>query len=130
MKVPRAALETAVSLEALARAKSFDDIDGTIASPEPLLAVRVHTAAVVAARSSAEKGGALGEKGGASGAASEEGEGADGASREALRRIFAEIQDLARDPHPSIDVYPSENALFWRVVIEGPSGTVYGTRFG
>ena len=41
---------------------------------------------------------------------------------------MTEIKALARDPHPSVDVFPSENALFWRVVIEGPAGTPYEVR--
>lgn len=41
------------------------------------------------------------------------------------RAVLAELRAVAREPHPAIDVYPSENVRFWRFVVEGPEGTPY-----
>lgn len=45
-------------------------------------------------------------------------------SREAIQRAGKELRGLMREPHPNVTIFPSPNLLFWRVVIEGPTGTV------
>ena len=42
-----------------------------------------------------------------------------------MKRILKELRTILRSPHPAVTVFPSENALFWRCVIEGPADTVY-----
>ena len=43
----------------------------------------------------------------------------------AAQRLMRELRAIARAPHPAFDVYPTESLQFWRVVVEGPSETVY-----
>ncbi|KAK3291654.1 uncharacterized protein B0H64DRAFT_409684 [Chaetomium fimeti] len=41
-------------------------------------------------------------------------------------RILTEIQRIVADPHPHADVYVSERDMsFWKVVLQGPPGSVY-----
>jgi ubiquitin-protein ligase/uncharacterized protein YegL len=41
-------------------------------------------------------------------------------------RILSEMQRIAANPHPHYDVYVSErNMSFWKVVVQGPPGSVY-----
>lgn len=41
-------------------------------------------------------------------------------------RVMREMANYTKDPHPSIEIYPcSDNIAFWRVLIQGPSGTPY-----
>lgn len=47
--------------------------------------------------------------------------------QEALRRVRVEIKRVAKDtdPHPGIDIYPTEDLQFWKAVMAGPQGTPY-----
>lgn len=43
-----------------------------------------------------------------------------------MKRIFRELHNLDKDPHPDVRVYPSEeNSLFWNLLFKGPEGTPY-----
>jgi hypothetical protein len=46
--------------------------------------------------------------------------------RDGARLLLTELRGLLRQPHPNVAVFPSANARFWRLVVEGPSDTVYG----
>ncbi|CEL93368.1 unnamed protein product [Vitrella brassicaformis CCMP3155] len=49
-----------------------------------------------------------------------------GGNQERSRRLMREMRGLLQHPHPAIDVYPSQTDIgFWRIVMEGPDGTVY-----
>ncbi|KAF3934009.1 hypothetical protein ABW19_dt0200005 [Dactylella cylindrospora] len=42
------------------------------------------------------------------------------------RRMLIEIKDMAENPHPDMDIYVSEsNMSFWKIVMQGPSGSKY-----
>ncbi|KIX05990.1 uncharacterized protein Z518_03964 [Rhinocladiella mackenziei CBS 650.93] len=44
------------------------------------------------------------------------------------RRLLLEIRDIATHPHPSYDVYVSENNMgFWKIVLQGPSESAYAS---
>ncbi len=44
------------------------------------------------------------------------------------RRLLQEIRDIASHPHPSYDVYISESNMgFWKVVLQGPTGSAYAS---
>lgn len=49
-----------------------------------------------------------------------------------LRRIMAELARYQKDPHPEIEVFPSEQRMdLWRLLLRGPTGTPYeGGVFG
>jgi ubiquitin-protein ligase len=41
------------------------------------------------------------------------------------RRVMAELRQFFTTPHPSIEVLPSDDIFFWKMVLEGPEGTPY-----
>lgn len=44
------------------------------------------------------------------------------------RRLLLEIRDMASRPHPSYDVYVSESNIgFWKIVLQGPTGSAYAS---
>jgi len=43
-----------------------------------------------------------------------------------MRRILSEMQSYQKNPHPSIQIFPTEsNIAFWRMLLVGPEGTPY-----
>eukprot|EP01121_Diplochlamys_sp_Union-15-3_P015501 TRINITY_DN5139_c0_g2_i3.p1 TRINITY_DN5139_c0_g2~~TRINITY_DN5139_c0_g2_i3.p1 ORF type:complete len:704 (+),score=145.45 TRINITY_DN5139_c0_g2_i3:728-2839(+) len=43
-----------------------------------------------------------------------------------VQRLLKELTDLSKNPHPAIDIYPSqEDVGFWRLVMEAPEGSPY-----
>ncbi|CEL96755.1 unnamed protein product [Vitrella brassicaformis CCMP3155] len=68
------------------------------------------------------------QEGGGQGAARVSGGGGEGGggNQERTRRLMREMRGLLQHPHPAVDVYPSQTDIgFWRIVMEGPDGTVY-----
>jgi hypothetical protein len=44
-------------------------------------------------------------------------------TRQSRKRLMQELKYLAEDPHPAMDVFPSEsNLAFWKVIMTAPSG--------
>mmetsp|Transcript_105211 Transcript_105211/g.183004 ORF Transcript_105211/g.183004 Transcript_105211/m.183004 type:complete len:1936 (+) Transcript_105211:74-5881(+) len=41
------------------------------------------------------------------------------------RRAMAELRHFLRAPHPSVEVFPSDDIFFWKMLLEGPEGTPY-----
>eukprot|EP01120_Amphizonella_sp_Union-15-10_P007836 TRINITY_DN2696_c0_g1_i5.p1 TRINITY_DN2696_c0_g1~~TRINITY_DN2696_c0_g1_i5.p1 ORF type:complete len:1420 (+),score=325.81 TRINITY_DN2696_c0_g1_i5:55-4314(+) len=42
------------------------------------------------------------------------------------RRILKELTQILKDPHPAIDIYPSQSDIgFWRMIMEAPEGSPY-----
>lgn len=43
-----------------------------------------------------------------------------------MRRVLRELKGYMRNPHPNIEVFPCEdNALFWRILLQGPESSPY-----
>jgi len=41
------------------------------------------------------------------------------------RRALAELRQFLATPHPAIEVFPSDDMSFWKLLLEGPEGTPY-----